>query len=36
MFNDWERKDFRLADKITIAARNKGKTSFWPVDDFSV
>jgi hypothetical protein len=36
MFYEWEKKDFRSAEKITTAGRNKGKTSFWPVDDFSV
>jgi hypothetical protein len=36
MFNKWVRKDFRSAEKITTVASNKGKTSFWPVDDFSV
>jgi hypothetical protein len=35
-FNKWERKDFRSAEKITTLASNKGKTSFWPVDDFSI
>jgi hypothetical protein len=35
MFNEWERKDLRSAEKITTAGRNKGKTSFLPVDDFS-
>ncbi len=35
MFNEWERKDFRSAEKITTAGRNKEKTSFWHVDDFS-
>ncbi len=35
MFKEWERKDFRSAEKITTAGRNKEKTSFWPVDDFS-
>jgi hypothetical protein len=32
----WERKDFRSAEKITTVAGNKGKTSFLPMDDFSV
>jgi hypothetical protein len=35
MFNEWERKDFRSAEKITTAGRNKEKTLFWAVDDFS-
>jgi hypothetical protein len=35
-YNKWERKDFRSTEKITTVASNKGKTLFWPVDDFSV
>jgi hypothetical protein len=31
-----KKKFFRSAEKITTVASNKGKTSFWPVDDFSV
>jgi hypothetical protein len=34
MFNEWERNDFRSAEKITTVGRNKEKTSFWPVEGF--
>jgi hypothetical protein len=30
MFNEWDRKDFRSAEKITTVGRNKGKTCFGP------
>jgi hypothetical protein len=30
------KKDFRSAGKINTVASNFGKTSFWPMDDFSV
>jgi hypothetical protein len=37
MFNEWERKDFRSAEKKQPPREvNKEKTSFWPADDFSV
>jgi hypothetical protein len=34
--NEWERKDFGSAEKITTTGSEQGKTSFWPTVDFSV
>jgi hypothetical protein len=36
MFNEWERKYFRSAEKKPPQEVNEEKTSFWPADDFSV
>jgi hypothetical protein len=36
MFNEWERKDFRSAEKLPSQEVNKDKTLFWPADEISV
>jgi hypothetical protein len=36
MFDEWERTDFRSAEKLPWQEMNMDETLFWPADEISV